>query len=309
MACDFGPSKDEQGKGTDPPFSKAEVQDNPIDFKLYLDAVNAGSQRTRSTLYVLVAILVIILTAYRNTSSPDFLDARLAHFQMASACIEEMRTIESECPVTKQPPNEECKKSIDYSIHFLFTDQNQPILLKKEFCNELDNQINALIGERTAALSLRLPFFGMVIDSNDLGMINGIFLAFLLYVLYAGLDREIDNLERALREAKKPSGSRKQKLELLLMTQVLASRRGVTIGVHIMLAAIFLIQGYVVLDDLKTVRWATSLQGPTPATLETMADVIFFGIVSFFCIVCWQQQRTLDRKVDNLIRELESVAH
>lgn len=50
-----------------------------IDFKPYLEVANVASQRTRSTIYVLIVALVMIFTAFRNTTYPDWLDARPCH--------------------------------------------------------------------------------------------------------------------------------------------------------------------------------------------------------------------------------------
>ena len=261
------------------------------DFKLYLDAVNAASQRTRSTVYVLVAIVVLMLTAYRNTSKPDWIDSRLAYLQLASACIDK-----------GEPYDSDCSYAIDYSKKFLFTGRTNQLLSGKEFRSELTEQINTFIKQRTDALSLRLPFFGVVIDMNDLGMVTGIFLAFVLYVLYAGLDREIDNLDRSMNKACQGTPAQKEeRLELLLMTQVLASRRGVTVGVHLLLIGIMAVHGLVVWEDWSTSEAAVALQGQSRGVWETRLDLALFGLVVLLCIVCWRGQHVLDRKVDELI--------
>lgn len=261
------------------------------DFKLYLDAVNAASQRTRSTVYVLVAILVLTLTAYRNTSNPDWIDARLAHLQLASACFDKGERYRSGC-----------SDALAYSEKFLFTGRTHELLSGNEFRKELTEQINTFIRQRTEALSLRLPFFGVVIDMNDLGMITGIFLAFVLYVLYAGLDREVDNLERSINKAGQGTPSQKEeRLELLLMTQMLASRKGVTLGVHILLIGVVVVHGLVVYEDWTTSGAAIALQGSLRGTVETYFDAALFGVVVILCGICWLGQLALDGQVDRLI--------
>ncbi len=289
---------------TDPVTKSVGSIEEKIDFKPYLDAVNAGSNRTRSTVYVLVAMTVIILTGYRNTTSPDWLDQRLAKFQMTSACVKENSL--TECITSAPSQSPECVEAITYSKDFLFSDKDNPLLLKREFCTELDGQIAALTKLRTEALSIRLPFFGMVIDVNDLGLISGVFLAFILSVLYVGIDRETDNLNRAMQRAKGATTDerKKENLELLLMTQVLASKKGATYGVHILLLVVVLIYGLVFWSDLTTYPIAVTLEGRPRALMETAFDVIVFVIVVILCVIVWFSQRSLDIKVDDLIADL-----
>ncbi len=156
---------------------------------------------------------------------------------------------------------------------------------------------------------MRLPFFGVVIDMNDLGLIIGVFMAFVLYVFCIELDREVDNLDRAIDRAMQAQSESKQKenLELLLMTQVLASKKGATYGVHILLIGIVSAHLLVLIDDLCTAPTAILLEGPLTGWLETAFDVFVFLIVVGLCSWAWIKQRELDRKVDNLIARLEMV--
>lgn len=281
-----------------------------IDFKPYLDAVNAGSNRTRATVYVLLALAVLVLTGYRYTTSPDWLDQRLAQFQLASACVKDQSWGESSCVTSSPRQSGKCLEAINYSKKFLYSNKEpDPILMKQEFCAELSEQINILIRQRTEALSMRLPFFGVVIDMNDLGLIIGVFMAFVLYVFCIELDREVDNLDRAIDRAMQAQSESKQKenLELLLMTQVLASKKGATYGVHILLIGIVSAHLLVLIDDLCTAPTAILLEGPLTGWLETAFDVFVFLIVVGLCSWAWIKQRELDRKVDNLIARLEMV--
>jgi hypothetical protein len=279
-----------------------------IDFKSYLDAVNAGSNRTRSTVYVLVAMVVIIFTGYRNTTMPDWLDQRLGKFQLASACVKE-NSATDECITNNPSQSDECTEALGYAKHFLFSDEKNPLLGKREFCSELNDQMVALMKLRTEALSIRLPFFGMVIDVNDLALISNLFLAFILYVLYVGIDRETDNLDRAIGRAKGAKTEERQKdnLELLLMTQVLASKKGATYGVHIVLLFVVIVCGFVFWDDLMTYHTAVELLGRFRGVLENVFVVIVFLVVVVLCVFVWIKQRRLDVKVDYLILDLRKL--
>src|SRR5947207_2047102 len=81
-----------------------------IDFKPYLDSVNAGSTRTRAALYILVAACIAILAAFRSTSNPDYLDSRVGAFQKAFDCFTAGRVDPS------------CMDARNYAWHFLYTD-------------------------------------------------------------------------------------------------------------------------------------------------------------------------------------------
>lgn len=267
-------------------------------FKLYFEAVNAASQRTRATAYVLLATVLIIFTAYRTTADPGWMELRLTRLQLASACLAEQST-----NAPSNTPNPDCPKALDYAKGFLVLAEGSYSQYGYEFKKELQEHMNAVIKERTEALSLRLPFFGMVIDTNDLGLIGGIFLASILYALYAGVDREVDNLERAKRKAKSTGDSNQQRedLELLLMTQVLSSRRGTTFGIHLLLVAVVAVYFYLVKSDVFTYHVRVNLQGTWWARLETVTEVLLFLLVVFFCVQCFRKIRALDRSIDELI--------
>jgi len=283
-------------KHVGPPATAANLKElSNLDFKPYLDASMRASQSTRSTVYVLVVAVVIIFTAYRHTITPAWLDARLFQLQTASACLRE-----------KQENTEPCLQAIKYSRDFLYVGRGNELLYKTEFKEELEEQINVFIRLRTEAMSLRLPFFGVVMDSNDLGLVGGIFLASILYILHAWLYRDVNNLKRAkAKTTDLPPDKRKDLLEQLLMTQVLTSRRGLTVGVFLLLLSVVVMHAFVLWSDLTTFGIAATLQGVKGARLETILDVMFFGFVCILSGLCARQQWKLDRSVDELILEVD----
>ena len=271
--------------------------DSSPDFKPYLEASTNASQRTRSTVYVLVVAVVIVFIGYRQTVAPDWLDARLAQFQLASAC-------RKECDEN----TELCKQAIAYSRGFLFTGSHKDVrekLYQQEFDAELTEQINVLIRLRTEATSLQLPVFGVVMDANDLGLVGGIFLTSILYILHAWLYRDVNNLKRAMKKADTPVGKRREHLEQLLMAQVLTSRRGFTVGVYLLLLSVAVMHWFVFLSDRDTIGTAKILQEPKAERVETTLDAVFFVLVLILCFLCGLQQWKLDRTVNKLITEVD----
>lgn len=268
-----------------------------VDFKPYLDAVNMASQRSRYVVYVLVAAVLLISTAYRNTSFPDWTDSRLTRLQEASTCIE------------AKLEDDECEKSIGYAKGFLFqgTSSIEAKISRQELTAELREQINAFIRQRTDELFLHLPFFGITIDMNDLGVAVGLLLASILYVLYASLKSEFDNVETARKKLNKMSKEqRSDNVDLLLMAQVLASptdsKIGVRKGIYVLFIMAIIPLYFVVKSDIQSLSTAAVLEGIGWAKTEMYIDIIAFLFVIFFVILCILQQRSLNQSLDKLVK-------
>jgi hypothetical protein len=293
-----------QAKTADETQKDVESIARDIDFKPYLEAMNTASSRTRSVIFVLIGALLVVIAAFRDTSYPDWTDARLAQMQLASACIK------NHC---LEAPD--CKNSLEYAESFVFqgdnTEDESKLLLDQEFSSELDDQIKEFIRQRTEAMTLHLPFFGVALDMNDLGLVGGLFLASILYVLYACLSREIDNIERVLAKARRMKGKIKQdvdfrdNLELLLMTQVFASPSRVRVGVGRGIYALFLsvpaLHFFIVYTDSKTFNIAATLEGLWTARFEMAFEWIAFALVAFCAYLCWRQQVKLNQRLDGLL--------
>ena len=270
-----------------------------IDFKRYLDGANSDSQRTRTVVFVLVGALLLIFTAYRSTAFPDWTNARLGRLQQAAACLEANLN------------TGDCEANRKYAQGFLV--ETSPgnetgTLSDKELELELREQINAFIKQRTDALSLRLPFFGITIDANDLGLICGLLLIAILYVLFASLKSETDDLEIARDKAMTlPDGKRQDSVKLLRMAQVLAppsqSKINVGQGLYVLYLMAPLLHFFVVKTDIETYGVAEALEGSTWAKIDTGIDAAAFLLVLAFSVACINQQRKLNHSLDDLISE------
>jgi hypothetical protein len=268
------------------------------DFKPYLDAVSAASQRTRFTIYVLIAALLMMITTFRNTNYPDWINSRLTQLQLASACLQDNSS------------GADCVKAVGYAKDFMLGksagDETRNLYFDRRFKTELDVQIRELIRQRTEALTIHLPFFGLAIDINDLGLAGGLFLAPILFVLYASLSSEIDNMKRARRKAEKIKdvSMREDCLELLLMAQLLSSpskgKAGVSKGIYILLFLVAALHCYVCLDDLTTTGIAATLEGGGVALTETFVEWFAFALVLFLCVLCIRQQSKLNKSLRGL---------
>jgi hypothetical protein len=265
------------------------------DFRPYLEAVIAASQRTRFTIYVLIAALLIIITTFRNTDYPDWVNSRLMRLQIADACLQDNNQ------------SDDCAKAVDYAKEFMAGDSGAEEMRKLYFDKGLgpglDLQIEELIKQRTQALTIHLPFFGLAIDINDLGLAGGLFLAPILFVLYASLGSEMDNVKRAERKARKikDEGMRDDNLELLLMAQLLASpskgNTGVSKGIYVLLLLVAAFHLYVCFDDLRTLPIAINLEGWGVAIVETVIEWVAFTLVLLLSVLCMRRYRELNKSL------------
>lgn len=231
------------------------------DFQPYLQAVITASQRTRSLVYVLLIALIAIFAAYRNTAEPDWIDARLRQLQLAYDCLQ------------RKDSTGECKAALDYAKGFMYTNPNKmPVSSESqmyddpsiyqpkptvppdqiEMMKELQHQIEVLITQRTESLEVRIPLLGLQMDMNDLGLISGITLFFLMYIFLLLLTREEENINQATDKA--VQSKNKDNLRLLLMVQVFSSpsksKTGVTSAVYLAFALPFLLHLRILFTDI-----------------------------------------------------------
>ena len=250
---------------------------------------------------MLVAALLLIFTAYRNTDFPDWTDSRLGVFQQLAHCVD------------TKTNGVECDRAKDYVMGFLTAPGSQKVdLSDSELALELREQINAFIKQRTDALSLRLPFFGITIDMNDLGLVSGLLLIAILFVLYANLKSETDDLIIAWKKtARTGQPKRHENLQLLLMSQVLASpaksRIGVGQGLYLLFFVTPLLHLAVAKSDWYTYPVAELLEGKLWARIDTGTDFLTFLLVLTCSIYCFLQQRKLNHVLDDMLQDKDPM--
>jgi hypothetical protein len=200
-------------------------------FTQYLEEVNASSKRSRGVVYVLMLVMIVIYGVHRSMNEPGWMQHRLLEVENAYYALGDDKLL--------PPPVR--KSAIDYVNNALLQDSLQlkwaPVLpassSKKSAPDDplvtvtnsaaersiiavvLTGSLDSLARARTDQLSIRLPLLGITFDINDLGLIGGLILTGLLYVLAASVRRETLNLGLATKRALKSD------LDILLMTQVL----------------------------------------------------------------------------------------
>jgi hypothetical protein len=117
------------------------------------------------------------------------------------------------------------------------------------------------------ALSVRVPFFGITFDVNDLGIMGGIsFLVILVWLRFC-ISREVDNLRLSFEEADR-LGKGKEFYTLLAMRQVLTTPRTrylkrskfLVVAPKIIVWAAFMVHIGVVIHDFNTRDLAIGLK-------------------------------------------------
>ncbi|MBV8213397.1 MAG: hypothetical protein JOZ08_09265 [Verrucomicrobia bacterium] len=153
---------------------------------------------------------------------------------------------------------------------------------------------------------MRLPLLGIAFDINDLGVIGGLVLTALLYVLAASIRRETLNLDLAMKRAFKSDA--RANLDLLLMAQVLSpapskmpeSQRLLFLRVRLPNFALFLIvtilpivvQTFVCAFDWKTMPVGSALTSTEAERNLCLIETAVTVLVAGFAVLCaWEQHR------------------
>jgi hypothetical protein len=146
--------------------------------KGYITAANEASKRTRTVMIVLVVATVIFLVGFYNSLDGAWMLQRIRAAYSPSSHYSDMKLhagpeMHGSMPASPGPAEE-------------FQKQFQEALVKAY----VDN-----------TFFVKAPFFGIVFDINDVGLIGGISLICVLVMLRFSLSREIKNLNFVFNEA------------------------------------------------------------------------------------------------------------
>jgi hypothetical protein len=161
----------------------------------------------------------------------------------------------------------------------------------------LVNTSRALVDTR---FLVRVPFFGITFDINDLGMLAGIGLTTLLGLFRLSISNELENLKLSFRHASK-MGKLAEFYRLLAMKQVLTSpdlpdrkisrfHRHTPKLIYFLPLVVYLC---VVLNDLYTNRIGFALDN-LRTLLLLASDIVFLFIVLILSIIAFQRTRDVD---------------
>jgi len=173
--------------------------------------------------------------------------------------------------------------------------------------NQLDGAIQQLLRKRMDIDTPQIPLLGLQIDVNDAGLIGGIFLSAILFILFASLRRETANLRIAIKRARG-----RQDLDLLAMAQVLsfvsaekssehrAERLMLDWAVKVAITVPFIALFFLCFDDFRDIRQDESAQvGPALiGASKNMEELGFEGVAGLIAacltIVCLKAKGRLN---------------
>ena len=234
------------------------MEDVEISVKDYVEASSEAAKRTRTVMVVLMIASVLMFSALLNSSQSNWKLQRVRALENVNSDYVRMR-------LGPPPPRE----SDNYSVYMAHYDQIYSAALKDYIEN---------------SYTIRIPFFGIAIDANDLGPLGGLALAVILALYRTSITRELDNLKLSF-EGAEAQNQLSTLYYLLAMRQVLAfpnihtSKRSrfMKIVPKILIFIPLVIYSVIVTADFYTltVVYVFSSQGIT----TLIQDALFFVII------------------------------
>ncbi|HEX8127839.1 MAG TPA: hypothetical protein VF527_01975 [Pyrinomonadaceae bacterium] len=218
------PSDDTQDK------SEVDVytQTSADDLKQYIKAATDATERSRRVLIILITASVLALVATWNSRSASWFSERYRVINAAATLLDEKSQLrpmnDPKIIALQQEGGNLYERAQQYLQYRQTPDRN--ILLKR---------LEALDLQRVEHVSMvRMPFFGVGFDINDIGIFAGFTFAVVLLWFRFSLLREVNNLRLTFFEArsqdmeKSPSGGGGNKqlrfcYDMLAMRQVLTT--------------------------------------------------------------------------------------
>lgn len=265
------------------------------EFQPYLDAVIKSGERTRTVLYIFVLILVGVFFAGWNTRPGNITTWRFE--RMLDVLVCQFDNYDAKI----------CGDAAEYAErrHFPISryrtavkDSGSAWNAKQEVVKELEKRTEDLMRRELDVHVITLPILGITIDSNDTWIISNFVLLFLLVVLRASINRELDNLRRAARYARDAI-----KRELLIMAQLFASSRDRRRPLFFLLFLPVAMSAFNI-ANLFTSEWI-AISRIEDTLWENIVQDLLQGL-SFIAIaiLCWQSFRAAVQ-IDDLVTQLE----
>ena len=184
-----------------------------LDIDSYINASASSSKRGRNVLFVIVTASILVFTAYWNSRQQSWINSRVRVARYT---------------VTWFPFSDAVKSTIQSHDDSLKFDRAKAFAQLRGF-NTIEEARRTLEELRRLQLEyvpfLKIPFFGVIVDVNDIGVLGGFTFAVLLMLFRFSLARELENLTLLFKEAEK-RGKLINTYKLLSMMQVLSVPKG-----------------------------------------------------------------------------------
>jgi hypothetical protein len=267
--------------------------------RVYVDALTAAAGRCRRILVVLAVASVLFFVAYWNSRDDSWPTLRL---RMAQACLYEGSYRDE----TKVPENEDARNRFLEQKTFMAAtgllgvgigNDERRVLLERDI-----QEYRRLKKENI--ILVRVPFFQVVFDVNDLGVLSGITFTLLLLGYWFSVTRERDTLKHAftaganLFKACRIDGE-EHTYHVLSTSQVLNvpdldpddRRRPEWSGfvkkyvAKLLVVPPLLIQLAIIWNDQSTIKYGSTLSEHKTSITLTIEGILFF-LILVLTIVC-----------------------
>jgi len=281
----------------------------------YVEAATSSSDRGRVVLLVLITASVLSFMAFWNTRQGSWLNSRL---HMA-------RIVETGCPSNADKPDWDQVRNRLQPDDRAFLPQAREFYENRHIhsCAQLAELVKDLEDVQTKEINfIKIPFFGVQLDVNDLGMLGGFALAVAVIWFRSSLAREYENLKLCFDTARFQDKAQGNELlqacyELLAMRQVLTTPRSLVgqppstrsfLWSQLVLALYWLplgVQAAIVYTDLRTspLGWSVS-HGNTIFVYSV--ETSFLLLIFFVTFSCRNLAKDIDNLWDKVAEELHS---
>jgi hypothetical protein len=294
--------------------------DSP-DGKSYVDAVTAAGQRSRTLIYFILILTVLTFATVRNSYEPDWVGQRYQTREQMYACY-----FRNECPdaldkrlvkaglmpehpsdVQRRTALKGAAKILDIDLESLRPakrDANPSPPAESSAPADVDNwnrreftlMIEAMIKREADNDTITLPLLGSSIDINDLWIVSGGMMFFLLYFLRTSQKQE----ERNIRYIQARTNEFD---DLVAMNQVLSPHsldvgllgKILEWGFGLLPSFLYL---YLAYEDWSTIDVSTLYVGRTETFWEYAIELLLVGVVIYNNVRCLMNQQN----IRNLIR-------
>jgi hypothetical protein len=288
------------------------------DGKSYVDAVTAAGQRSRALIYFILILTVLTFATERNNYAPDWMQQRYQTREQIYACY-----TRNECTaaldkrlftaglVPEHPSGDQRRtalqsaaKTLDIDLESLRpakrdTNPAPPAESSAPSGTDADNwnrreftlNIEAMIKRDTDDDTITLPLLGATIDINDLWMVSGGMMFFLLYFLRTSQKQEERNI-RYIHAHKDEFDN------LVAMNQVLSPHsldvgplgKMLEWGFGLMPSFLYL---YLAYEDWGTLDISFLYVGRTETYVENAIELLLVGVVVYNNVRCLMNQHNI----------------
>lgn len=161
-----------------------------IKIKDLVQSVDVSSSRARTATYVLAVTSLIVFSAFWNVHPGGWLKERVKVAREAETFV----AAKKQWPLTKKAE----EKIHQDLVAALVEDRG---LDREGAARNYREQLESLLYKQS--YQVKIPFFGVSYDINDLGLLGGFAFFVVLMILRFSLARELANLKLAFREAEK----------------------------------------------------------------------------------------------------------